>query len=318
MRSVSFVSTFYNKDKYVDIVLEYIRGQNGITDAEYIFVDDGSTDRTLEKLEQGARSFGNVKIISIENSGPAIATNVGLAEVSKEYVKLVDGDDLLHPDATVKLIEACERCGTGLAFGDLLPYDAEEVLSGGRSPNLPPLDRAPIRVIADPLDVLAKTVLFNLSMTVIRSDLVKKTGGCDPRVFVQDVSLALRMAYHTKFAKLDGAVGAWPRIEATRVSGNQAQVLHDVSYVFAFFIADHGDLPARLKRTLLRQAWGRAWKWASRRGGASVLSTQCLFNVLAQLRLLPPSFEMVERSCHPFRATDAIRVPDRDPSQARR
>jgi glycosyltransferase involved in cell wall biosynthesis len=317
MFSVSFVSTFYNKEKYVDIVLEHIRRQNRITNAEYIFVDDGSTDRTLEKLRQKEHSFDHVKIISIENSGPAIATNVGLAEVSKEYVKLVDGDDILHPDATVRLIEACESCGAGLAFGDFLSYEAEEVLSGARAPNLPPLDSAPIRVIADPLDVLAKTVLFNPSMTVIRSDMLKKTGGCDPRVFIQDVSLALRMACHTKFAKLDGAVGAWPRIDVTRLSGNQAQTLHDVSYVFAFFIKDHGDLPARLKRTLLCQAWGRAWKWARRRGHATILSKEFFFYALAQLRLLPPSFEMVERSCYPFRATDDIRVPDRDISQYR-
>ena len=166
MSSVSFVSTFYNKEKYVDIVLEHIRRQNRITDAEYIFVDDGSTDRTLEKLRQKEHSFDHVKIISIENSGPAIATNVGLAEVSKEYVKLVDGDDILHPDATVRLIEACESCGAGLAFGDFLSYETEEVLSGARAPNLPPLDSAPIRVIADPLHVLARTVLFNPSMTV--------------------------------------------------------------------------------------------------------------------------------------------------------
>ena len=111
--------------------------------------------------------------------------------------------------------------------------------------------------------------------------------------------------------------GLRPQIEATRLSANQAQILHDVSYVFAFFIKDHGDLPARLKRTLLCQAWGRAWKWARRHGHATILSKEFFFYALAQLRLLPPSFEIVERSCYPFRATDTIRVPDRDISQYR-
>ena len=60
MPSVSFVVPFYNQEKYVDIVLEHIRRQNRITNAEYIFVDDGSTDRTLEKLRQKERSFDNV------------------------------------------------------------------------------------------------------------------------------------------------------------------------------------------------------------------------------------------------------------------
>ena len=131
MSSVSFVSTFYNKEKYVDIVLEYIRRQNRITNAEYIFVDDGSTDRTLEKLRQKEHSFDNVKIISIENSGPAIATNVGLAEVSKEYVKLVDGDDILHPDATVRLTSS-RTSGTSASS----PYWKDtfsRTAAGGRS-----------------------------------------------------------------------------------------------------------------------------------------------------------------------------------------
>ena len=133
---ISVVIPAYNHENFIGPAIESVLNQS-INDIELVIVDDGSTDRTLEKLRQNEHSFDNVKIISIENSGPAIATNVGLAEVSKEYVKLVDGDDILHPDATVKLIEACESCGAGLAFGDFLPYEPEEVLYGARAPNLP-------------------------------------------------------------------------------------------------------------------------------------------------------------------------------------
>ena len=93
------------------------------------------------------------------------------------------------------------------------------------------------------------------------------------------------------------------------MTSNEAQILHDVSAATACFIADHADLPGKLKRVFLRRVWGRAWKWASRRGGASMVSVTFACYALAQLRLLPPTVPLFMRACRPFRETDPIRVP---------
>ena len=47
---------------------------------------------------------------------------MGLAEVSKEYIKLVDGDDILHPDAKMVRTDRYKYCyyvGNGAELYDL-------------------------------------------------------------------------------------------------------------------------------------------------------------------------------------------------------
>ena len=311
MSSVSFLATFFNKSGYVDVVLDAIHAQSGVTDAEYILVDDGSTDDTLARLERRAAALPGAEVISIPNGGPALATRAGLARVTKPFVKMVDGDDILHPDATAALIDACERWDTGVAFGDITHYRLEEARAAGGHPGFRSLADAPVLVFSAPLRQLVKTWQINPSQHVVRTELLERAGGPDPRVFIQDFSLALRLAYLSPFAAVAAPVAAAPLpfTGADRMTSNEAQILHDVSAATACFIADHADLPGKLKRVFLRRVWGRAWKWASRRGGASMVSVTFACYALAQLRLLPPTVPLFMRACRPFRETDPIRVP---------
>ena len=65
---------------------------------EIVFVDDGSTDDTLERLRRHARRRANVVVRSIPNSGWAgRPRNVGLRLAHGEYVLFMDHDDVLFP-----------------------------------------------------------------------------------------------------------------------------------------------------------------------------------------------------------------------------
>ena len=71
-----------------------------------IFVDDGSTDKTIERVKE---AFGNnlhVKIISKPNGGKASALNEGIRHAETPYIVCIDGDTQLKPDAVEKLM-AC-------------------------------------------------------------------------------------------------------------------------------------------------------------------------------------------------------------------
>lgn len=67
---------------------------------EVIFVDDGSPDDTLERLEELATTRPHVRVEPIENSGwPSKPRNVGIDLAQGEYVAFMDHDDELYPDA---------------------------------------------------------------------------------------------------------------------------------------------------------------------------------------------------------------------------
>lgn len=94
--SISIVIPAYNEEQNVDEVYAQIikvLTKKVIDDFEIIFVNDGSTDRTLEKLHHLAKSDKRVKIINFtRNFGKEIATSAGIHAAKCNAVIMVDAD----------------------------------------------------------------------------------------------------------------------------------------------------------------------------------------------------------------------------------
>ena len=72
---------------------------------EIIFVDDGSTDNTYEKVNEAFAGNPKVKVFSKPNGGKASALNFGINQSEAEYVVCIDADTKLKPDAVSRLME---------------------------------------------------------------------------------------------------------------------------------------------------------------------------------------------------------------------
>ena len=70
-------------------------------DIEIIAVDDGSTDRSPDILKKYSNK---IKIITKENGGLSSALNAGIKAATGEWVKTLDSDDVLYPNAIEELI----------------------------------------------------------------------------------------------------------------------------------------------------------------------------------------------------------------------
>lgn len=95
---VSVIVAVYNVEKYIEACLESILNQS-YDNWEAIVVNDGSTDASLKICESYARVDSRFIVITTENGGSSNARNHGLDLARGEYVMMVDGDDLLMPDA---------------------------------------------------------------------------------------------------------------------------------------------------------------------------------------------------------------------------
>lgn len=112
--TVSVILPAYNAEAFIRETLVSIR-QQSYEDFEVIAVDDGSTDRTGEILDELARDWPQLRVIHQENQGLARARNNAIAQMRGEYIALQDADDLwlseklqrcmdflqLHPDISI-------------------------------------------------------------------------------------------------------------------------------------------------------------------------------------------------------------------------
>jgi glycosyltransferase involved in cell wall biosynthesis len=89
---ISVITPVYNGEKYIEETVLSVLNAIGDSNIEYLVVDDGSTDQTLEILS----NFSNrLKIISKPNGGESSAVNQGIENASGEFLLVVSADDPL-------------------------------------------------------------------------------------------------------------------------------------------------------------------------------------------------------------------------------
>lgn len=94
---VSIVVPIYNVERYLRQCLESIVNQT-LKDIEIICVNDGSTDSSLDIIEEYARHDLRIKVINKKNTGYGHSMNQGFDMASGEYIGIVESDDYADLD----------------------------------------------------------------------------------------------------------------------------------------------------------------------------------------------------------------------------
>jgi len=106
--SLSVIVPCYNVERYLDRSLGCLERQwNGRTDYEIILVNDASTDRTIDKLNEfKKRHPDNVTVIDKKvNEGVGMARNSGLDAAHGRWIVFMDPDDALVDNGYGSLLE---------------------------------------------------------------------------------------------------------------------------------------------------------------------------------------------------------------------
>lgn len=99
MALLSVITVCFNSEKTIERTLSSVLRQS-FKDYEYIIVDGGSTDSTIEIIKQYESLFEErMKWISEPDKGIYDAFNKGIARSSGLYTWIVNSDDYLEPDA---------------------------------------------------------------------------------------------------------------------------------------------------------------------------------------------------------------------------
>ena len=305
---VSYVVTVYNKAPYLPFLIAGLAAQNGDFSREFIFVDDGSTDDSVAVLRQLTAEWPERRIIEQENQGPAIALNAGLGAARGDFIKTIDGDDMLTPGATAALIRAADASGAGFAFGAADIYVPTEGLEAARRRAQACRAAGESELVPDALHATLRRAQTTTSSWLARADLIHSIGGCDDGVFVQDYSIELRLAHATQFARVPLVVYLQPSSAPGRQSEQGAQELHDLNLAVARFVERATALPRSVRRYALRRTAGRAWHYAHRRAGQGYASPEFWRYAAAQLGLGRADAGAIRATCEIFRRSSPIKL----------
>lgn len=111
---ISVIVPVYNAEATLLETIDSIRHQT-CSDFELIVIDDGSTDRTLARV-QSIRD-PRVRLFTCSNQGLAASRNRGIEWSSGDFISFIDADDMWTPDKLELQLDALRRCpGAALAY----------------------------------------------------------------------------------------------------------------------------------------------------------------------------------------------------------
>ncbi len=190
---VTVLMSAYNTEKYIAEAIESVLSQT-MPDFEFIIIDDGSTDGTLNII----RSYNDqrIKLVSRPNKGLVASLNEGLQLASAALIARFDADDVCYPD----------RLEKQLAF---LQANKDYILVGGEADYMDEYGTELFRYTFaeyEDADIRAtgfKSCPFIHSTVMYLKSAVLEAGGYDPRAITfEDHLLWHKLAEYGKMKNL--------------------------------------------------------------------------------------------------------------------
>lgn len=106
---ISIITPSFNQGAYIRRTIESVIAQRGNFELEYIIIDGGSTDASLEIIRDFAERDQRIFWISEPDRGQTHAINKGLRRAKGDIVAYLNSDDMYKQDALEKVCQAFER-----------------------------------------------------------------------------------------------------------------------------------------------------------------------------------------------------------------
>lgn len=117
---ISIIIPVYNEEKNLSKCLDSLNNQTS-KKFEVIFIDDGSTDRSVVMIHDYMSQHPelNIKLISQKNSGAAAARKAGMAQCVNDYVINLDCDDQISAYSVEAVIDRLNKSQPDIVLFEL-------------------------------------------------------------------------------------------------------------------------------------------------------------------------------------------------------
>lgn len=219
---LSIVTPSYNQGQYIEETIRSVLLQ-GYPDVEYILIDGGSTDKTVEiihKYETFLTHWASEK-----DRGQYHAINKGLDRCSGDVFNWINSDDLLCPGAFAAIAEAWISHPGRIIAGPVIDFGPD-----GTEDTFTPSDIT-VRRLLTPADTGHRDIVFHQPGTYLPLDAVKQVG-----CLREEFSLISDLILLLKVLRLRGITYVAPPLARFRlhassktVSQGYAQFAHELA-----------------------------------------------------------------------------------------
>lgn len=270
---ISVIMPCYNAATYVEEAVSCVMKQT-YPEVELIVVDDGSTDDSMDILQQlAAHHSPRLTLLFEGRMGLYPARNRGLERAHGGRVAFLDADDYWTPDALEKLATALNDHHADIAYCGWQYMDEG---APGTDPHIPP-DYSQMDTVAEFL----RSCPWPIHAALVRREAIDAVKGFSERRFsAMDYDLWLRLYAHThKIARVPEVLAFHRCNDKGQISKTKWRQVLDALQVRRDFVTHHPDQVAHLSRDkvielsdgfLLREAYRAYWQ-------RNLLDAQILF-----------------------------------------
>jgi glycosyltransferase involved in cell wall biosynthesis len=206
----SIVTCTWNSAPYLAESIASVLAQD-YPNIEYIFVDGGSDDGTLEQIRSLARPY---RLLENVRGGVSRAMNQGLRVATGDVIAYLHSDDYyLRPDVLSQVARHLESGNHGWLFGRTMALIGQEL--------------RPDNYVAPRFSYpnLLRGNFIPHPATFVRRDLMLRAGGFNTSLkYAMDYDLWLRLAKLSKPVQLDEALAAFREHEGSLSSSSRTRM----------------------------------------------------------------------------------------------
>lgn len=130
---ISVIIPVFNAEEYLRETVQSVLNQT-YSNFELIAVNDGSTDRSLEILQQ--ITDDRIRIIDKENTGVSDTRNVAIKAARGEYICFLDADDYYAPSYLQRMYEIAADKNADMVVCNYVPFRGEPIFKEAKTEEL--------------------------------------------------------------------------------------------------------------------------------------------------------------------------------------
>jgi glycosyltransferase involved in cell wall biosynthesis len=203
---ISIICPCYNSAETIKRVFDSISSQKDMRfKIEVIFIDDGSTDNTIDLISSGIKRLRAEGITAYlydsPHKGPGAARNIGIKKSIYKYIAFIDSDDIWYE----RKIAVCEQAILANPNSNIFVHDETYMRINRENSTIVN------GVHENPLDIsLYVRNCLSTSAVIVEKELLMKHGYFDERLMSsQDWDLWLKLSPYLVLCKINDILGEY-------------------------------------------------------------------------------------------------------------